>query len=270
MIPGISIAFAETVDQDRRILIAVIDDKRHRDHIALNIKFLFKSVCIVPERDERLLQFFCCSRHFKSEEVQPLLIDIRDITDSLDCFLALAQLLDPGEGINVAVRRCDHRPVFRIFLEYSLKVRHIFVDQVFRRDDDALLRIPEKIIVVHTCRKKSVRKIAELRQRQILLVSELVIHKTCPVNMYIGLLLQSLEDQFLIRLLCRRRRSACNKRKFFRLFKRKGYFFDRRIRICIRNLRVSAAAPKQGHCHYQRQAKARQSFYSFSHHFSAS
>ena len=77
--------------------------------------------------------------------------------------------------------------------------------------------------------------------------------------MYIGLLLQPLEDQFLVGLLRGRRRSACDKRKLFRLLERKCYLFDRGIRVCIRNLRVSAAAPEQGQCQYEGQTQPGQS-----------
>ena len=270
MIAGISIAFAKAVDQDRRILVAVVDDKRHGDHIALDIKFLFKGVRVIAECDQRLLQFICRGGHIKTEEVQPLLINIRNIADGLDCFLAFAQLFDPRERVDMPVRRSDHGPVLRIFLKHSLKVRHIFVDQVFQRDDDALLCIPEQIIVVHARRKKSVRKVPELRQRKIFLICKLVVHKTRPVDMYIGLLLQPLEDQFLVGLLRGRRRSACDKRKLFRLLERKCYLFDRGIRVCIRNLRVSAAAPEQGQCQYEGQTQPGQSLDFIFHRFSAS
>ena len=66
--------------------------------------------------------------------------------------------------------------------------------------------------------------------------------------MYVRLLLQSLEDQLVIGLLCSRCRGACDKRKFFRLFQRKCNFFDRSIRICICNLCGPAAASEQGQC----------------------
>ena len=170
----------------------------------------------------------------------------------------------------MSVRRSHHGPVLRIFLKHRLKVRHIFVDQILQRDDDPLLCIPEQVIVVHTRREKSVRQVSELCQGEVFLICKLVVHKTRPVDMYIGLLLQSLEDQLVIRLLRGRRRSACDKRKLFRLFERKCHFFDRSIRVCICNLCGPAAAPEQGQCQYEGQAKTCQSFDPIFHRFSAS
>ena len=41
MIARISISFAKSVDENRRILIAIVDDKWHRNHISLDIKLFF-------------------------------------------------------------------------------------------------------------------------------------------------------------------------------------------------------------------------------------
>ena len=211
MISGISIAFPKTVDQDRGILVPVVDDKRHGDHIALNIKFLFKGIRVIAECDQRLLQFIRCGRHLKSQEIQPLFVNIRDIADGLDRFFPFSQLFDPWERVDMSVRCRHHGPILRIFFKHSLKVGHIFVDQILQRDDDPLFRIAEQIVVVHSRGKQSVRKISELCQSKVFLIRELIFHKAGPVDMYIGLLLQSLKDQFFVGLLCCRCRSACYK-----------------------------------------------------------
>ena len=144
------------------------------------------------------------------------------------------------------VRRSDHGPVLRIFLKYRLKIRHVFVDQIFQRNDDPLFCVAEKIIIVHARREQSVRKISKLRKSKIFLVCELVVHKTGPVYMYICLFLQPLEDQFIIGLLGCRCRSAGDKGQFFRLLQRKCDILYRRIRIQVCSLRGSAAASEKG------------------------
>ena len=64
--------------------------------------------------------------------------------------------------------------------------------------------------------------------------------------MYVGLLLQPLKNQLIIRLLRRGRRRAGNKGKLSRFRQRKRHFLDRRIRINIRSLRIRSPASCQG------------------------
>ena len=141
VIRRIAVALSEAIDQDSRVLISVVDNKGHGDDASLNLKFLLNPVRVVPEGDQHLLQLIYRFRHLKSQKIQPLFIDIGNVSDGLDRFLSLAQLLDPGEGVDMAVRGRTHCAVFRILFKNRLQVRHIFVDQVFQRDDDPLLRV---------------------------------------------------------------------------------------------------------------------------------
>ena len=242
----IAITLSEAVNQEGRILIPVVDDEGHGDYASFNLKFLLDLIRVIPEGDQHLLQLIHRLRHLKPKEVQPLFIDIGDSAYGLNRFLSLAQLLDPGEGINMAVRSGTHRTVFRIFFKYRLQVRHVFVDQVFQRNDDALLRITEQIVIVHPCRKQAVRKISELGQSQIFLIRELIVHEAGPVDMHVGLLLQPLKNQLFIRFLRCRCRCAGNKGKLPCFRQRKRHLAGRRIRIDIRSHRVLSPASRKG------------------------
>ena len=146
----------------------------------------------------------------------------------------------------MTVWRCTHGPVFRIFFKNCLKIWHIFINQIFQRNDDPLFCIPKQVIITHACIKKSVRKISKLSQSQVLFVCELICHKTGPVYMYICLFFQSFKDHSLIRILGAGSRSAGDKRKFRLLFQGKGHFADRCIRIHISGLMAAASAACQG------------------------
>ena len=246
MIRRIAVALSKAVDEEGRVLIPVVDDEGHGDDASLNLKFLLNPVRIVPEGDQHLLQLIHRFRHFKPQKIQPLFIDIGNVSDGLDRFLSLAQLLDPGEGVDMAVRGRTHCAVFRILFKNRLQVRHVFVDQVFQRDDDPLLRVTQKVIIAHARREQPVGKIPELSERQIFLVRELIVHEAGPVDMYVGLLLQPLEDQLFVRLLRRRCRSAGDKGKLPRFRQGKRHFLDRRIGIDIRSHRVLSPASRKG------------------------
>ena len=174
MITGVTITFSKSVDENCRILIAVIDDKGHWDHLALNIKFFLQLVCIVTKSDQHFLQFICCSRNFQIQIIQPFFINVRNIANSLDRFFSLTKLLDPWKRIDMSIWCSTHRSVLRIFFKYSLKMGHIFVDQVFYRNNDTLFCVAKKIIVAHSCIKKAIRKISKLGKCQILFVIKLI------------------------------------------------------------------------------------------------
>ena len=133
----------------------------------------------------------------------------------------------------MSVRCSTHGAVFRIFFKCSLKIRHIFIDQIFYRNDDSLLCITKKIIITHSCVKKTIRKISELCQCQILFVIKLIRYEAGPVNMNIGLLFHSFEDRSFIGVLSRCCRSTCDKGQFCFFFQRKRNVLYRRIRICL-------------------------------------
>src|SRR5699024_3807724 len=145
-------------------------------------------ICVISESDKHLFQFIYGSRDIQPQTVQPFLVDIWDISDSLNGFLSFPPLFDPGEGIDMSVGSSTHSPVFRVFLKNRLEVRHIFIDKIFQRNDDSLFRIAKQIIITHAGIKKSVRKISELGQCQVLFICKLICHKAGPVYMHIGLL----------------------------------------------------------------------------------
>ena len=128
MIRRIAISLSEAVDQKGGILVTVVDDEGHGDYASFNLKFLLKLIGVIPEGDQNLFQLIHRPRHLKPQKIQPLFIDIGNSSDGLNRFLSLAQLFNPGEGIDVAVRSRTHRAVFRIFLKYRLQIRHVFVD----------------------------------------------------------------------------------------------------------------------------------------------
>ena len=245
MVCSISISFSKAVDQDGRILVAVINDKGHRDHIALYSAFFLDLICVISESDKHLFQFIYSSRYIQSQTIQPFLVNIWDIADSLDGLLAFTQLFDPGEGINMPVRSGTHGPVFRIFFKNRLKIRHILVYEIFQRNDDPLFCISEQVIITHAGIKKSVRKISKLGQCQILFICKLVCYKTGPVYMYIGLFFQPFKDHSLIWILGAGSRRTGDKRKFCLFFKWKGHFADRCVRIYISSLMTAASAARQ-------------------------
>lgn len=109
-----------------------------------------------------------------------------------------------------------HRPVLRISLENRLKIRHVLINQIFQRDDDALLRITEQIIIAHLRVKQSIREVSELCECQVLLIRELVLYETGPLDMDIRLFFETLENHTFIRILRRGRRSGCYEGKFLR------------------------------------------------------
>ena len=106
-----------------------------------------KILGVIMKRFQNLLKFIHRRRHLQSKVVQPFLIDIAHITYGLNGFLALAELFDPGKRPDMAVLIGTHRTVFRIFVEDLLQIRHILVDIVLQRDDDALRSITKKITV---------------------------------------------------------------------------------------------------------------------------
>ena len=233
MITGVTISFSKSVEQNCRILITVIDNKGHRDYITLNIKFLFQFICIITKSDQNLFQFLSCIRNLQLQIIQPFFINVGNISNCLNSFFPLTKLFDPWERINMSVRCCTHCSVFRVFFKYSLKIRHVFINQIFYRNNDSLFGITKKIIITHPCVKKSIRKISELCQRQIFFVIKLIRYKTGPVNVDIGLLFQSFKNRSFIRFLCRCCRCTGNKRQLCFFFQRKGHIFHRGIRICF-------------------------------------
>ena len=106
-----------------------------------------KILGMVTERFQNLFEFIYRRRHLQPEVIQPFLIDKAHITDSLNGFLALSELLDPGKRPDMPVLVGAHRTVFRIFVEDLFQVRHILVDIILQRNDNALRSVSKKITV---------------------------------------------------------------------------------------------------------------------------
>ena len=119
----VSVTFSKPVDQQSRILVAVIYDTCHRNNASVNVKLCLQLGGMIPECDQRLLKLIYRSRH-----LQTFLIDKTHIADRLDRCLLGAKLLDPGKRPNMALRIGTHFPIFRKFVKYRFQIRHISID----------------------------------------------------------------------------------------------------------------------------------------------
>ena len=105
------------------------------------MELILKLFRVVAERDQHFLKLIRRCRHFKAEEIQPFFIDVAHAADRLNGFLSGAQLLDPRKRPDVSFGVGAHRFVFRVFVKYSLQVRHTGINIVFERNDRALFAI---------------------------------------------------------------------------------------------------------------------------------
>ena len=97
MISRISIALSKSVNQDRRILISVVYNKGHRNHSALNLKFLFQFCGVIAKGNQCFLQFIHRRRYFQLQIIQPFFVDIGNVSNCLNSLFSCPQLFDPWE-----------------------------------------------------------------------------------------------------------------------------------------------------------------------------
>ena len=62
----ITITFTETVDQNHRVLAAVVDDEGHRNDITVDIEFSFELVSVVAESEQAFFKIFNRRRNFQT------------------------------------------------------------------------------------------------------------------------------------------------------------------------------------------------------------
>ena len=67
-------------------------------------------------------------------------------------------------------KRQTHGSVFRVFFKHSLKVWHIFVNQIFQRNNNSLFCITKQIIIVHSCIKPVSYTHLDVYKRQLLYI----------------------------------------------------------------------------------------------------
>ena len=213
----ITIAFTESIDQDRRILVAIIDDAGHGDDVTFDPELILQFLRIILECKQHLLEFINRLRHLKAEEVHPLGIDEAHVADRLDRCLLLTELLDPGESPDMSFLILAHRLVFRIFGEHLIQVRHIFLNILFHIQDQALISVFQKIRIAHARTKDEIRKFLIISKCQCFLIAPLVCLNRCPLHMNIRFLLKALEDRAIVRIrlrTCRIGRDTSDRRSF--------------------------------------------------------
>ena len=115
------------------------------------------------------------------------------------------------------VRVGTHRAILRIILENCLEVRHIAVNVILKRNDNALVGILQKRAVVKAGVENEVGKRLRVRHRERDFVAPLVSLHCRPLDFDVRLFLQSLENRAIVRVrfrVCRITRQARNCRLF--------------------------------------------------------
>ena len=191
-------AFAEAVDKDCRILVAVIYDAGHRNDGTFDTELFLKISSAIAESNQSLLELINCAGHRKAEEIQPLLVDERHVADCLDSCLLGAELLDPRERPDMSVRIRRHDPVFRILVKYCLKVRHISINVLFKRNDNSLIRIFQQVCVTESGSENEFSQSLRVSHCEGNLIAPLVTLDCVPLYMDIGLLLKTFKDRTVI------------------------------------------------------------------------
>ena len=184
------VAVAEGAEQHAHVLIAAVHDEGERQAVGMGLL----------EGAQHLGELVGGGGHIQAQLIQPGFVDPGNAADGLDGFLAAAQLLDPGEGVDVAVGGGDEGAVLGIFVQHLLQVGHVLVDEVIHRDDGAVLGVAQQVVLAHLGVKDHVGQFL-LGQGQLLFLAELVVHVDRPVDVDVGGFLQPLGDQTVVDLL---------------------------------------------------------------------
>ena len=195
----VAVALAEAVDEDGGVLVAVVDDAGHGDDAALDTEFALNGGGIVPEGDQHLLELVDGVGHLKAQEVEPLGVDERHIADGLDRGLVHAQLLDPGQGPDVALGVGAHGAVLGVLLKDGLQVGHTGVDVLLQGDDHTLLGVAEQVAVREIGGKNKVGQGVGVGHIQADLVAPLVGLDGSPLDVDVGGFFQPLENGAVVR-----------------------------------------------------------------------
>ncbi len=137
----IAVSFSKTINQNRRVLISVIDDTGHRDNASFNPKFLLKFFCMVTESNQDFLKFLHCLRDLKLQEIQPFLINKTHIPYRLYGRLIGTKLLNPGQCPDMPVYIRTHSPILRIFVKHRFQIRHICINVFLQRNNCAVFPV---------------------------------------------------------------------------------------------------------------------------------
>ena len=191
---GIAITLAKAVDEDEGVLAAVVDDAGHGDDVAVDVELGFQGSGVVTEGDEDGLELVHGGGHLQAQEVQPRGVDEGHVAQQLDGGVVVAQLLDPGQAPDVALRVPAHGLILRHLLKDLFQVGHILVNIVLQGDDNALLGVLQQIDLAKACVEHEIGQGLGVGHLQLDGVAPLVFLNGPPLHMDVGLLLQALED----------------------------------------------------------------------------
>ena len=196
----VAVALAEAVDQDAGVLIAIVDDAGHGDDAAVDAELALQGGGVVAEGDQNLLELIHGGGHGQTQEVQPLGVDEAHAADGLDSSLVGAQLLDPGQGPDVALGVGAHGAVLGVLLKDGLQVGHAGVDVLLQGDHHALVGVAQQVAVREVGAEDEVGQGVGVGHGQGDLVAPLVGLDGGPVDVDVGGLLQALEDGAVVGL----------------------------------------------------------------------
>ena len=94
--------------------------------------------------------------------------------------------------MSVRIRR--HDSVFRILVEYCLKVRHISINVLFKRNDNSLIRIFQQVCVTESGSENEISESLRIGHSEGNLITPLVALYCIPLYMDIGLFLKPFKD----------------------------------------------------------------------------
>ena len=191
---GIAVAFAEAVAEDGAVLVAAADDAGERNDVAVDVELSLEFVGMIAEGNQDLFELIGRGGHLEAEEVQPRDVDEGHVSDGLDSGVAAAELLNPGQGPDVAVLVGAHGTVLRELLKDLEEVRHVLVDVVFQGDEDALLGVLQDIGVAQAGGRNEFGQGLDVGQLERDLVAPLVGLDGLPVDMDVGRLFETLVD----------------------------------------------------------------------------
>ena len=218
---------------------------------------------MVAERNQNLLKLVNSCRNIQSKKIKPFFIDKAHIAHCLNCRFLRAKLFYPWKRPYMAVRIRTHFPVFRVLVEYSFQVWHVSVNIILQRNNDALVSVPQQIIIAKTCRENEICQCVRIRHCQRNLFTPLIPLNRLPLNLHIGFFLQPLKDGAVvwIRLRICRILGHSGQGRFLsqrELQVRHIHFLHFTATQCI--IRLVSAACSQGSEHTCRQCK---NYYSF-------
>ena len=102
----------------------------------------------------------------------------------------------------MSVRGNCHRPVLRIFVKYTLQIRHIIVNVLLQSDNSSALAKPEQVGLAKSRCKDKIRQGINICHKCLDFVAPLAVRDRIPLDMYVGLFFQALEDRTILGFRC--------------------------------------------------------------------